>query len=128
MTNTIDYRKAVDVIDEGILQLNSFRCNHSFPVELKEDLNNILEFLKQANKPEYESLLFDKRITIDRHKLNTIHKKINELQFSEQHIENAIQLLNKISAFGLTTEEIDCLEDYLLEFSKPMWMTINFKD
>lgn len=123
----IDYHKAVDTIDEGILALNLLKSNIEFPESLKGNIIDILQFLSLARKPEFEELLFDNRISISKENLDLIHEKINDIQFSETNIDAAIKLFQKVTTQTIEREEINMLQKYLLEFSNPIWVTITSK-
>lgn len=122
MKNSIDYRKSVDTIDEGLMALNLLRTGVSFPLELLEEILNILDFLSLAEKPQYEDLLYDNRVTISKECLKSIHDKIKDLKFPVDDIEKTKELLRKTSG-NISTAEMDSLESYLIEFSQPLWIT-----
>lgn len=129
MTTTIDYQKSVDVIDQGILALNRFKRTTTFDIELKNNISSILDFFSCAKKPEYEKLLFDKHISINKAHLESIHSKINEINFPEETIQKAIVLLKKVGTKeNPSEEEINLLQDYLFEVSKPIWVSLNFSN
>jgi hypothetical protein len=123
MDNKIDYYKSVDTIDEGIMSLNFLKSKVKFPECLRLELIEILEFLKKAELPEYEELLYDKRIAISKENLQNIHKKIKDLNIPIDKADSAISLLKQISSDELSIEQIDQLEKYLFEFSYPLWVT-----
>lgn len=119
----IDYRKAVDTIDEGLMALNLLRAGNPFPFELRDELIDILNFLSLVEKPEYKSLLYDNRVTISKESLESIHEKIKDIKFSIADIDTAKILLQKTNT-KITVAEMDNLEAFLLEFSQPLWVTI----
>lgn len=124
MESKVNYYSAVDMIDEGIIHLHLYKKGDLFPQVLQEQLIAILDFLKSVDKPEYETLLFNKRIMISRENLVSVHKHIKYLKFPVTDIEIAITLLKKIVTPGqLDAASISQLEKYLLEFSNPLWIS-----
>jgi hypothetical protein len=126
-TKSIDYYKIVDIIDEAIMEFSELKYNQKFPIQLRDKLLDILKFLMSAQLPGFESLLFDKRITVDKEKLNLMRKQMIELNFENDKITHSIILLEKIDSANLTIEEISELENNLLEYSKPFWISIILK-
>jgi hypothetical protein len=128
MNDTIEYQKVVDILDEGIMQLSLYKKSNSFPTLIKSEIISILNFLKKAQKVEYEELLYDKRVSIDFKNLSSIYERLHKIDLNDDDIQTAISYLEEIGKEILSEEKIHTLETTLMNLSIPIWHSISIEE
>jgi hypothetical protein len=123
MYNAIDFQKFTDIIDESIMCLYFLKKDEEFPVDLKNDLLNILSFFSKAKDDKLEEVLHDNMISIDITDLNAIKEKLHDVKIEDIDIPALKHKIEGIGSKNLSNEEIDTLESELIDLSTPLWQT-----
>ncbi|MEO8664753.1 MAG: hypothetical protein ABI462_04585 [Ignavibacteria bacterium] len=128
MYNSIDFQKFIDIIDESIMSLYFLKKGDNFPVTLKTDLVNILNFVAKTKENKLEEVLHDKMISIDTNELNKVKEKLHEISIDDIDIYKLLEKIDLIGREILSYEDINILENDLMEVSVPLWQTtISFR-
>jgi hypothetical protein len=128
MSDTIEFQKVVDILDEGIMQLSLYKKSNFYPAVIKSEIISILDFIKKAQTAEYEELLFDKRVTIDYKNLSSISERLHKIDLNEDDIQLAIDYLEEIDKEVLTLDKVQALEAILMNLSVPIWHSISIEE
>ena len=124
MNSAIQFQKFVDIIDEGIMQLSLYKEKKQFPDDLKGELLDILNFLSKTKDNQLETVLHDKKVSIDAKDLNTIKERMHEISIEEINIQDIVTQVDKLGAIELSASEINSLEVAMLNLSIPLWHTV----
>lgn len=115
----ITFQNIVDIIDEAILQLKNLKSGGNFPHHLKEKIVNIMGFLKKAKTDDYEDLLLDKGVYMEKEPLLRFHNNLKIVEIDDAKIDTIIKFMNSMEDVSIS--RINNLQHLLLELSIPIW-------